>query len=186
MSTSPSYDLEIFTWPWPCFVGDLHFSAGGRAGFVRGPVRHLPAVRSPLPARATRLQEGRTGRGGWVSNRYGRTNATCEQGSIPVGCVPLAFLVPAGGSAQLCPLPMQTLAPDVDLHPLDAVPPGADPPTPVHVTWNACWEANTPSPDTGHVSCDACWEAPPHLVDRQTPVKTLPCPKLCFRAVTSL
>ena len=34
----------------------------------------------------------------------------------------------------------------------------------------------------GHVTCDACWEAtsPP---DRQTPVKTLPSPKLRLRAV---
>ena len=39
-------------------------------------------------------------------------------------------------------------------------------------------EADPPA----HVTCDACWEANPTL-DRQTPVKTLPCPKLCLWAV---
>ena len=39
------------------------------------------------------------------------------------------------------------------------------------------------SDSPGHVTCDACWEANPHPVDRQTPVKTLPCPKLRLRAV---
>ena len=34
--------------------------------------------------------------------------------------------------------------------------------------------------DTGHVTCDACWE--PY----QPGVKTLPCPKLRLRAVTTL
>ena len=37
-------------------------------------------------------------------------------------------------------------------------------------------------PSPGHVTCDACWEANPP-VDRQTPVKTLPCPKPRLRAV---
>ena len=37
-------------------------------------------------------------------------------------------------------------------------------------------------PPPGHVTCDACWERYPHA-DRQTPVKTLPCPKLDFRFV---
>ena len=35
----------------------------------------------------------------------------------------------------------------------------------------------------GHVTCDACWEANPSPIDRQTIVKTLPCPKLGLRAV---
>ena len=34
----------------------------------------------------------------------------------------------------------------------------------------------------GHVTCDACWEANPHPRG-QTPVKTLPCPKLHLRVV---
>ena len=38
----------------------------------------------------------------------------------------------------------------------------------------------TPPP---HVTCDACWEGNPRPMDRQTPVKTLPCPKLRLRAV---
>ena len=34
------------------------------------------------------------------------------------------------------------------------------------------------------MTCDACWDAnPPPPVDRQTPVKTLPWPKLLLRAV---
>ena len=37
-----------------------------------------------------------------------------------------------------------------------------------------------PLPD--HVTCDACWEANPP-VDRQTPVKTLPCHKPRLRSV---
>ena len=39
-------------------------------------------------------------------------------------------------------------------------------------------DADPPS----HGTCDTCWEATP-MVDRQTPVKTLPCPKLRLRTV---
>ena len=37
----------------------------------------------------------------------------------------------------------------------------------------------------GHVTCDACWDRdpPPPWTESQTGVKTLPCPKLCLRAV---
>ena len=34
-----------------------------------------------------------------------------------------------------------------------------------------------------HVTCDACWDTDPLPVDRQTPVKTLPGPKLRLRAL---
>ena len=59
------------------------------------------------------------------------------------------------------------ITPEAD--PLDADPHGGRP----------------PPPHDGHVTCYACWEANPH-VDRQTPVKTLHCPKLHLRAVTTL
>ena len=37
-----------------------------------------------------------------------------------------------------------------------------------------------PPPDVCHVTCDACWEANPSPLDRQMPMKILPCPKLRF------
>ena len=41
--------------------------------------------------------------------------------------------------------------------------------------------------DAGHVNCDACWEAtplpPPPKMGRQTPMKTLACPKHRLRVV---
>ena len=37
----------------------------------------------------------------------------------------------------------------------------------------------------GHGTCDVCWKDNPQPVDRQTPVKILPCPKLRLRAVTT-
>ena len=44
-----------------------------------------------------------------------------------------------------------------------------------------------PAPKAGHMTCDACWDTTPPspAVDRQTPVKTLTCPKLRLRAVNN-
>ena len=69
-----------------------------------------------------------------------------KQESMPLECVPPAFLVPS-------------LPPS----------PGCIPPPLGHVTCDAVMHAGKPTP------------LPP--VDRQTPVNTLPCPKLRLRAV---
>ena len=58
-----------------------------------------------------------------------------QQGSIPVGCVPSAFLIPAGGG--VCPTRLQA---DLLPHGCRFLPPGCRPPG--HVTCDACWEAN--------------------------------------------
>ena len=83
-----------------------------------------------------------------------------KQESIPVGCVPPTFLVPVGEG--VCPPPRcrPPSPPDAD-HP----PPGCKPPP--LVVWTVMHAGS-------QLPC------PP--VDRQTPVKTLPCPKLRLRA----
>ena len=59
-----------------------------------------------------------------------------------------------------------------------AQPPGCRP------SWRQTPPWSQTARDAGHVTCDACWEANPHPpVDRQTPVKTLPYPKLHLWAV---
>ena len=59
-----------------------------------------------------------------------------KQDSIPIGCVPPTFLVPAGGSAQ---------------------PPVGRPSSPMQTPCTKTpWMQTSPPPDAGHVTCDAC------------------------------
>ena len=80
-------------------------------------------------------------------------NAFSKQESIPVGCVPLAFLVPGS-------LPNSLDA--------DPPPPGCTPPRYRPPGWKPLCRQKPPvGRPPGHVTCDACWEAnliPPILV----------------------
>ena len=84
----------------------------------------------------------------------------CSQESIPVGCIPLAFLIPGRSPYRDPPgqRPLHTETPPAHRDsPCTETPPAQRPP-----------------------------DRDPLPVDRQTPVKTLFCPKFRLRAVTSV
>ena len=100
---------------------------------------------------------------------------------------PVGFNVAISGSSVQIYHPRMQTPPDAA--PLDHTPWRQSPPPEADLPWMQTTLEADPwrqiSLEAGHVTCDPCLEANPP-VNRQTGVKTLPCPKLRLRAITSI